>query len=122
LCGANTDDQALEQIASKQAEVDRLRTDASTLRAEKEQWQVSLAFNDLDKADVERAVNIDYKPISDLFRMNGLNYNSLLIISLVLVQRVKRAGRKIGRGLRRELRRFKGNRKLTCILQKRVMS
>jgi FtsZ-binding cell division protein ZapB len=37
----NTDNQALEQIASKQAEVDRLRTDASTLRAEKEQWQVS---------------------------------------------------------------------------------
>jgi len=37
----NTDNQALEQIASKQAEVDRLRTDASTLRVEKEQWQVS---------------------------------------------------------------------------------
>lgn len=34
--------QALEQIASKQAEVDRLRTDAANLRAEKEQWQVSL--------------------------------------------------------------------------------
>jgi len=33
--------QALEQIASKQAEVDRLRTDAANLRAEKEQWQVS---------------------------------------------------------------------------------
>jgi len=33
---------ALEQIASKQAEVDRLRTDAANLRAEKEQWQVSL--------------------------------------------------------------------------------
>jgi FtsZ-binding cell division protein ZapB len=40
-CTINTDNQALEQIASKQAEVDRLRTDASTLRAEKEQWQVS---------------------------------------------------------------------------------
>ena len=41
----NTDNQALEQIASKQAEVDRLRTDASTLRAEKEQWQVSFLFH-----------------------------------------------------------------------------
>jgi hypothetical protein len=67
----------------------------------------------LDKADVGRAVNIDYKPISDLFRMNGLNYNNLLIISLVLVQRVRRAGRKIGRGWKRELKRFRGNRELT---------
>lgn len=40
----STDSQALEQIASKQAEVDRLRTDAATLRAEKEQWQVSCLF------------------------------------------------------------------------------
>jgi nucleoprotein TPR len=35
----NTDIQALEQIASKQAEVDRLRTESANLRAEKEQWQ-----------------------------------------------------------------------------------
>lgn len=41
----STDGQALEQIASKQAEVDRLRTDAATLRAEKEQWQVSYFFS-----------------------------------------------------------------------------
>jgi hypothetical protein len=111
-CTINTDNQALEQIASKQAEVDRLRTDASTLRAEKEQWQVSFIPQTLDKADVDRAVNIDYKPISDLFRMNGLNYNNLLIISLVLVQRVKRQGRKIGRGWKRGLKRFRENRKL----------
>jgi len=35
-----TDSQALEQAASKQAEADRLRNEAATLRAEKEQWKV----------------------------------------------------------------------------------
>jgi hypothetical protein len=69
-------------------------------------------------ADVGRAVNIDYKPISDLFKMNGLNYNNLSIISLVLVQRVKRAGRKIGRGWKRGLKRFRGNRELANFLSK----
>lgn len=34
---------AAEQAASKQAEADRLRGEAATLRAEKEQWQVSFA-------------------------------------------------------------------------------
>jgi len=65
-----------------------------------------------DKADEDRAANIDYRLISDLFRMNGLNYNNLLIISIVLVPKVKRAGRKIGRGLKRGLKRFRGNREL----------
>jgi hypothetical protein len=63
-------------------------------------------------------VNIDYKPISDLFKMNELNYNNLLIILLVLVQRVRRAGRKIGRGWKRELKRFRGNRELANFLSK----
>lgn len=70
------------------------------------------------KADVDRAANIDYKPISDLFKMNGLNYNNLLIISLVLVQRVKRPGRKIGKGLKRGLKRFRGNRKLSSLVSR----
>jgi len=57
-------------------------------------------------------VNIDYKLISDLFKMNGLNYNNLLITSIVLVRKVRRAGLKIGRGWKRGLKRFRGNRKL----------
>jgi hypothetical protein len=114
-----TDNQALEQIASKQAEVDRLRTDAATLRAEKEQWQVSSRSLCSDLADEYRATNIDYRLISDLSKMNGLSYNSLLIISIVLGRRVKKADRKIGRGWRRELRRFKGNREFVyCSLTK----
>jgi len=48
--------------------------------------------------------------------MNGLNYNDLLITSIVLAQRVKRAGLKIGRGWKRGLKRFRGNRELTRLL------
>jgi hypothetical protein len=32
-------------VASRQAEADRLRTEAANLRAEKEQWKVSFSFH-----------------------------------------------------------------------------
>lgn len=44
--------QALEQVASRQGEADRLRTEAANLRAEKEQWKVSWHVESRSPAEI----------------------------------------------------------------------